>query len=159
MPIYVRLARGVRDHFIVRRSEWGSACGLLYVGVAFASPGNTLDFPNLRYLSAIMSETAWAWVCLSLGLTRFVALILNGTFAHRRYGRHSPHIRAVTAFGGCMVWSTMAIAVLLTPSAWHPPISILMGLLTIQAAQDAFNWRGAAAEAGAADREVRNGRP
>lgn len=158
MAIYVRIAKGVRDHFTVRRSEWGSAFGLAYVGIAFATPGNTLDIANLRNLSAIMPEGAWAALCLTLGLVRLIVLTLNGTFAHTKYGHYSPHVRAATAFVGCMVWGGMAFGVLTAPSSWTPPISILMGLLTIQAAQDAFNWRGALAEAGAADREKRYGR-
>lgn len=159
MPVYVRLARGIKQHFIVRRSEWTSTAGLLYLGAVFATPGDTLAFANLRNLGAMMPESGWAWLCLTVGTVRLIALAANGTFAHTRYGRLSPHVRSATAAIGSLVWGCLAIGVMSSPTSWQWPLSIVMGLFAILAAQDAFNSRGAIVEAALADRELRHGKP
>lgn len=117
--IYVRIARGVFDHFPARRSEWALAGMLASTGLILLLPDATFrpDVPLFRTLSRLGTEDQWGWACFIFGVARLIALIINGTFADTVYSRYSPHVRGVFAFFSCFYWGVITIGLL---SAYRP---------------------------------------
>lgn len=115
--VILRVVRGVTDHFPGRVSDWFLASILTNVG--FDSHG------------------FWSVLCLSIGLTRLIALTINGTFPKLRW---SPHVRFVMAILSGCVWVQLALGA--------DPMLYRYLLLF-----DIYNTHLAAAEAGRGEHE------
>jgi hypothetical protein len=156
--VIIKIRDGVKQHFDVRLAEWGCALILLNWGVALLAPGDTFALSAAyQGLARIWSETTWGYACLLIGGARVIALTLNGTFAHTRYGRLSPHVRAVFSLLSCFFWFQIVFGFLITPGGLKPPISTGPGTYFIIMLMDVWNSRRALSDAGEADSALRHG--
>lgn len=104
-----RIWRGVADHFRLRATEWFAAAVLIQLGTTLYFPPPA--FPtseSWRVMASQMSEEAWGAIFLAIGLLRFAALTINGTFTGFRF---SPLIRFVTAFLACGLWLQVVMSI------------------------------------------------
>lgn len=158
MSIYLRVSKGVRDHLYVRRSEWACAIILTWWGFALLSPGGTFDIsPTYSGLRRIASETAWGTVCATVGITRLLALVINGTFPGNWYSQYSLHVRSLTAYLTAIIFIMIALGILTAPApAW--PLSTALGTYAMLAWLDIATALGTGKEAGWQQKENRGGR-
>lgn len=142
--IVVRVARGIREHFPARASEWGFSGLLIWLGCVFTRWPELFD-RSLSYsgLAGLADETVWGAACIAIGLVRLAALVINGTFADTWYGRWSPHVRGVCAFLSCGVWFPILAGFVLIDGA-----PIIKGYTFIVFAIDAYNIRRVWTDAG-----------
>lgn len=152
--MYLRIVRGVTEHFRARASEWTLAAMLVLWGCIVYAPGDTFTTPAWTVMQLMMSETTWGLFALGIGVIRLVALIMNGTFRTTWYGRLSPHVRAVMAGLSCFVWSQITLGLLLGGT-----ISTGLAIYPLLLALDFYNVMSASGEAGAMDRTRRDGTP
>lgn len=145
--IIVRVARGISEHFPTRASEWGFSGLLIWLGALFLEYPALFD-ASLSYggLARIADETVWGSACITIGLLRLVALVVNGTFAGTWYGRWSPHVRAACAFLSCGIWFPV-FAGFLASERWPLLIVCYAGVVF---ALDAYNIRRVWTDAGRA---------
>lgn len=154
--VIVRIVTGIKSHFHTRAGEWFCTAVMLWWGVVLLLPGETFaSSPSFTGLAAIWSEVWWGLVCLIVGTVRLIALILNGTFAHTRYGHFSPHVRAAMAFASCFVWFQIVYG-LFASMAITPP-STGTGTYLLILALDVVNFRRAMDDTGEAVAAKRHG--
>lgn len=148
--IVVRVARGIREHFPARASEWGFAGLLIWLGWVFVSWPGIFD-TSLSYggLARLADELVWGTVCIVVGVLRLAALIVNGTFADTWYGRWSPHVRGACAFLSCIVWFPIWAGFVAT----ERPL-LIPGFVACIFLIDAYNIRRVWADAGRSDKAV-----
>lgn len=149
--IVVRVARGIREHFPARASEWGFAWLLIYCGWLFWNRPDMFA-SSLAYagLARMADEQAWSLGCVTVGSLRLLALIVNGTFAATWYGRWSAHVRGACAFLSCGVWFPLFFGLLPTGR----PLGLLHGYVAIVLLIDFYNIRRVWSDAGAGDRSL-----
>lgn len=154
--VIVRIVTGIRTHFHVRAAEWFCTVVLLNWALVLLLPGETFSTsPSFNGLARIWSEKAWGMVCLLMGTLRLIALILNGTFAHTRYGHFSPHVRAAMAFASCFVWFQIVYGMF---GAWTTlPLTTGPGTYLAILFLDAVNFRRAMDDTGEAVAAKRHG--
>lgn len=147
--VIVRIVTGIRHHFHVRAAEWFCTAVLLNWAVVMLAPGDTFSTSAaFQGLANLASERTWGVVCLLMGTARLIALILNGTFAHTRYGHFSPHVRAAMAFLSCFVWFHIVYGMLGT---WATlPLTTGPGTYLAILLLDAVNFRRAMDDTGEA---------
>ncbi len=152
-PLPVRLYLGIHDHFPARRSEWVLAGILTVWGYILIGPDQT--FAGNRawsQMAAIMTENAWGYFAICVGVFRLLALVVNGTFAGTWYGRWSPHVRALASFLTCFLWFQISFG-LWNSDAATTGLAVYPGLLVL----DAMNIVAASKDAAGMDRSVGNG--
>lgn len=155
LPVYARITRGVRDHLYVRRSEWGCAAVITWWGVALLAPGETFTIsPSYAGLSRLAPEWVWGVICLTLGMFRLAALIINGTFRGSWYSRYSPHVRAVTAYLTGMIYFLIAYGIAMGGLTF--PLSTGLGAYLVLAFLDVGNALGTAKESGYQTQETKD---
>jgi hypothetical protein len=131
----------LRDHFKIRVTDWLLSAILFSWGFAlFATDPRVWALPTFTGLAAIASQRAWAIISVSLGLTRLLALFVNGTV------RRSPHARGVCAFLSCFIWAELTLGV-----AWADYTGPGIGLFPWLLLADALNTIRAARDARASD--------
>ncbi|MEO2039061.1 MAG: hypothetical protein ABGW90_10245 [Martelella sp.] len=102
--IFMRLGRGIRDHFHVRATEWLMAYPGFGMWFAFQlQPDMFTASPSFSVLDRWADEQTWAVVVLSCAFLRLGALSVNGTF-QRRFP-WTPHLRVIASFAGIFFWS------------------------------------------------------
>lgn len=151
MP-YLRIVRGVTEHFRARAPEWALSIMMIIWGVIVYAPGDTFTTPAWAVMQLIASERTWGVCALLIGGLRLIALIMNGTFWQTWYGRLSPHIRAVMAFLSCFVWLQISIGL-----AKSDAVSTGLAIYPLLLALDLYNGMSASHDAGAMDRMRRDG--
>lgn len=150
--IVARVVSGVYDHFRLRLPEWVKSVGMTLMGLNFLRPADTFAMsPGYVVISQIASETTWGIVLTAIGLSRFLALLLNGNFAW--FKRWSPLVRCICSGFSCSIWLMLGVGNYLVDS--HFQGWIVFGMLTIV---DGFNGIAIAGEAGTAFRAYRNER-
>jgi hypothetical protein len=154
-PLPTRLYLGITDHFPARRSEWVLAAIMVGWGWLLIRPeavfaGN----PAWRQMAALMDESTWGWLAISIGAFRLLALVINGTFARTWYGRWSPHVRAFASFLACFLWFQIAFGLWASDAA-TTGLAIYPGLLVL----DAMNIVAASKDAAGMDKAVADDRP
>lgn len=100
-------------HFQMRVSSWYMAVISLGVGVVLTinpgalttNPGAEVFFGNLL---RVAPPEAWRAAFLAIGLTRLIALFINGTFPRVRW---MPYVRASMAAISSMIWGQMALSI------------------------------------------------
>lgn len=110
-----------------RTLEWIAACAILAAGVLLAMPGETFDnSPAYLPFEAVAPEHVWAAFAVSVGLTRMVALWINGSW------RRSPILRGATSIMGVAFWM-LIIALVMHAQLSGPAMSLAAfgALLTI----------------------------
>lgn len=149
---FLRVYRGIADHFPARRSEWVTASMLFWWGVVVMQPYDLFGQGQAwKLLLSIMSERHWGQVAAAIGAMRLVALGLNGTFLHTWYGRHSQYVRATGCACSGLLWALIAIG-LWSGDYWSGFLPVAAHL----ALQDALNCYSAAADAGRLNWQRRN---
>jgi hypothetical protein len=103
------IVHGVVAHFRYRITSWIAAYIILGMGLVM------FDVPNLftvdpashsyAYLGRIMPQASWAMLCVILGVYRFGALIINGTFPSFPW---CPQLRFVGSFLSMFFWFNLA---------------------------------------------------
>lgn len=111
MIILRRIASGIRKHLPARASEWALSAILLIWGLNCLLTPGYLDRPAWQVLGAWGSQSLWGCAALTIALSRFIALVINGTFADTSWSRFSPHVRAAMAFLSCFFWMSQALSV------------------------------------------------
>ena len=105
VSLFVRFWRGMADHFRLRASSWIMSANMFGFGVIILSDPTVLDRPGISQIYATLLRVAdpltWGWVCLSLGLFRLAALVINGTFPKFTL---SPYMRAAGSFLSALFW-------------------------------------------------------
>ena len=153
-PLPVRLYLGIHGHFPARRSEWVLAVIMVVWGWILISPSPTFaGNPAWAQMAAMMSETAWGWFAIGIGIFRLIALIINGTFAGTWYGRWSPHVRAFASFLTCFLWFQISFGLWASDAA-TTGLAVYPGLLVL----DAMNIVAAMKDAAGIDKAVSDGR-
>ena len=147
--IVVRVARGITDHVPARASEWALALVLVNWGWTLLLPGSVFQTSAVFIeMARWASENQWGWACFAMGMIRFSALFVNGTFPSFRY---SPHIRSAMSFLACAFWFTISIGIFqanvpTTGLAVYPVLLLL----------DMYNAYRAAGDARDADEAAKN---
>ena len=153
-PLPVRLYLGIHDHFPARRSEWVLAGVMVAWGWLLISPEPVFAQSKAwTQMAAMMSEAAWGWLAIGVGLFRLIALIINGTFAGTWYGRWSPHVRALASFLACFLWFQISFGLWASDAA-TTGLSVYPGLFVL----DAMNTVAASKDAAGMDKAVSDGR-
>lgn len=139
----VRLARGVTDHFPARASEWVLAGMITHWGVIVLQPDNLFArSPAYQQMALLADEKMWGYSAIAIGFTRFVALVINGTFSSTWYGRWSPHVRSVLSGASCFFWTQISLGIWAadvntTGLAIYPWLTVLDIWNAIRASNDA----------------------
>ncbi len=110
--MFIRIATGVRTHFPDRWIEWLMAGTMIWWGWKLTDPATQwANVQAWRFMTLFWSEEAWGWLCVFIGALRFLALVINGTFADTWYSKASPWVRALTAGLGAIVWFMVMLSV------------------------------------------------
>lgn len=150
--VYLRIVRGVTEHFRARAPEWALAAMLVVWGSIVYAPGDTFTTPAWSVMQLIADERTWGISALCIGGLRLVALTLNGTFWSTWYGRWSPHVRSVMAGLSCFVWLQITLGLVLAGTG-----STGLAVYPLLLALDFYNVLSASHDAGAMDRMRRDG--
>jgi hypothetical protein len=110
--MFIRIVTGIKDHFEDRVVEWIMAATTIFWGSKLTGPNDAWGNPEawagmLRW----MSENAWGWNCVGIGVARLLALAINGTFAGTWYARFSPLVRGISALLGAVLWFLVFLSV------------------------------------------------
>lgn len=89
---------GIRHRFEGRILEWYVAAQLLVWGLVLLLPANTFA-DGSSFIAFQIDENTLAWLMLSLGVVRIVALVINGSLPEV-----TPLVRLGGAFLGAGVW-------------------------------------------------------
>lgn len=110
--MFIRIVTGITSHFEARVNEWVMAATSIWYGskliganVAWSNPDAWAGMLNW------MSEEAWGWNCIGLGIARLLALAVNGTFSETWYARFSPLVRGVSSILGATFWFLVFLSV------------------------------------------------
>ncbi len=146
----LRIATGVRSHFVTRLPEWLLAGQMGLFGWQLLRTGRTfLSSPTYSTMAALFTETTWGAVALFISLVWLVALLLNGSF--RWFARWSRWVRSLAALAASGFWPAAAASMFeanpsstgVTNNAGFAVMAFAVSLIT-------------AREVGAADREARH---
>lgn len=108
--VFIKLASGVRQHLVVRLSEWLMLFPTAGMWAALKiQPDMFSVSPSFAQLASWSSENVWAAVIFVCGIARMAALIVNGTFDEFRY---SPHVRMAAAITCALFWSQFSLGFL-----------------------------------------------
>ena len=111
--IFLRVVRGVTDHFPIRVSEWVMLWPSFGLWASLRITPDMFDVsPSFAYLRYWGDEQTWALVIGICAVIRLLALTINGTFKGFAF---SPHIRAMASIIGVAVWSQVSLGLLM---AW-----------------------------------------
>ncbi len=137
--MFLRIVKGVRDHFEDRKVEWAVAAACTWWGWTLAQPGvawvNEAAWAGMLRLAP---EDTWGVISMLAGGFWLMALAINGTFANTIYARHSPKVRGVAALGSAFVWFqvVMSVSAVQTSGIGIYPLPLALSLWCI------FNaWR------------------
>lgn len=151
--VILRVYKGIEEHFPARRSEWVLAGIMAAWGWILLGPTDSFArSAGWAQMAAMASEHTWGWAAVSIGLFRFAALVINGTFADTWYGRWSPHVRALASFLACFLWLQIAIGLYHTAP---PGLAPYTGLLVL----DFMNIIAATSDAAKMDKARADARP
>jgi hypothetical protein len=155
--LLLKLVDGVRHHFPGRATEWLFAVIMINWGWILLLPHDTFSLSSsYGVLLTVAPEEVWGIGCLIVGLVRFIALVINGTFADSPYARRSPHVRAVMSALSCFFWMQISLSFLValgdkppgTGIAVYPVILWFEVYCAFRAARDAGQVDKAATDAG-----------
>lgn len=153
--LLVRVVDGIRSHFPARAVEWLFAIILFNWGLTLVMPHEVFAaYPAYALMATVASETTWGIGCIIVGGLRFVALVLNGTFADKPYGRYSPHVRAGLAGVSCFFWMQIALSLLASEGPPATGLAVYPAILWFEV----FCAFRAARDAGQLDEAARNAR-
>lgn len=138
MIILRTLASGVIKHAGVRFTEWLGAVPLLGLGWVFYAEADIFQrVASFNTLSRWGDQAIWANIVLAVGISRLLALTINGSF---RSFTHSPTIRFLSSWAAGLFWTLFVLGVYIS---WRdlggsPTAIIAYGTLIILEARNAF---------------------
>ena len=143
--IIVRIAETFRE----RAPEWIMAIIQTGWGLNLLVPGGVFDRPFFKTLATLAPRATWGTVMFTVGLSRMVALYMNG--AHRQ----TPLIRQIGCMTGMFFWGLLMLnAVNVT---WRSPsVCTYAGLFVLELIMFSYA-AGDAARAACRRRNVRHG--
>lgn len=110
-----RMVGGVTGHFHTRAMEWLFAYFLFGLGVFFVLVPDAFQVqPAFAGIQQFTGQAVWGWLCCTIGFIRLLALIVNGTFAHKGmpYATISPYVRSLMAGLSCFFWMSISFSIL-----------------------------------------------
>jgi hypothetical protein len=138
----------LRDHFKIRVTDWLLSAILFSWGFAlFWTDPRVWALPTFTGLAGIADQRTWAIISVTLGLTRLMALFVNGAV------QRSPHARAICAFLTCFIWVELSLGV-----TWADYTGPGIGIFPWLALADALNTIRAWRDARASDERAANRR-
>ena len=101
-------------HFEIRASSWFMAWMTLGVGISMtANPTMLTGSINaaiyFRHMSELADQSIWRALFLIVGISRLMALTINGSFPAFRW---TPHIRFFMSCLSAMLWANVAYSVI-----------------------------------------------
>ena len=148
--IALRIARGVRSHFITRLPEWLLAGQMGMFGWQLLRTGDTFaSSSTYSVMARLFSESLWGGAALGISLFWLLSLIFNGSFEW--FARWSRWVRSLSALAASAFWSAAAISMFeanpistgVTNNAGFAAMAFIVSLIT-------------AREVGAADKRARH---
>lgn len=109
----------LKEHFPARISEWFNGAILSSWGLYLLLHPDLFDSPAMTVMTQGMSsmvpfdvnpESVWGLVAFSAGMTRLVALFINGAWSR------TPALRLVTAAISAFVWTQVVIGLMSVPN-------------------------------------------
>jgi hypothetical protein len=104
--LIARVSRGVTAHFVTRLHEWIFAAMFVGMGTQLLRKEITFNLPIYQVMARYGSEDVWGVVMVAVGVSRFIALTINGTFP--RFHTITPLFRSVMAVMSAGVWFALA---------------------------------------------------
>lgn len=139
--IVAHLRRSLSETFQARASEWALAIVIFnWALVLFLNEDLFATGASYTAMDDLLSQPAWAWLCLAIGGGRIAVLAINGAW------RRSPHLRALTAFLSCFFWMQATLG-FLESGTGSTGLAVYPVLLLL----DSYNVIRAMGEAGLAD--------
>ena len=138
--IVVSMVHGIAGHFPLRVTCWVLSAILANIGfVLIGRPDFFHEQPVYMFMARVGPPEWWGDVCLILGSSRIVALVINGSFPWFHW---SAHIRSFLAAGCCLIWFQLSLGFLTTPLsglgvAVYPFLMLLEIYNALTAAQEA----------------------
>lgn len=106
--ILLRTWSGIAAHWADRRFEWVMGGGAFAMGLALTLQPTMFDTaPHYGTVSRAAGEDLFAVLFFLCAIFRLVALGVNGTFAGFRL---SPHLRAISALLGALLWAFFSLS-------------------------------------------------
>jgi hypothetical protein len=93
--------------FFPRLSEWLAACVLFALGTVLAANADLMvstDAEAYQLMRLVAPQSTWSLVLIGFSCIRLIILLVNGAW------RRSPHLRALTAFLSCFVWTQIVLS-------------------------------------------------
>ena len=95
-----------------RLQEWIPALGALAMALALIAQPNMFSIiPDFQVIASWGTERTWALASGFAGVLRIVALAVNSRFEDSRF---SPHLRALGAIVGALMWSLFMLGFILS---------------------------------------------
>lgn len=110
--MFFRIVTGIKSHFEERVIEWVMGATLVWWGSKLV--GDNIAWTNKIAWAGMlqwMTEEAWGWNCIGLGIARLLALAVNGTFSDTVYSRFSPVVRGLSAVLSATLWFLVLLSV------------------------------------------------
>lgn len=105
--IYVRIQHKFRQRIV----EWIGSAELMTLGLILLHPADSFyNLPAFALMSEIAEEYTWGWILLTVGGSRLLGLLINGSME-----AVTPWIRAVGAIFGFACFATIGFSML---TAW-----------------------------------------
>lgn len=127
----------IQHRFGPRMTEWLVAAQTTVWGFVLLLPVQTFDGPAWTFFRAFITENSLGYFMLLVGITRLIALVINGSLA-----KVTPIFRVATAGLGFLVWTGISYSfaqsgVISTWIAIYPIIACVELINVYRAAHDA----------------------
>lgn len=140
-----RMLVGVGQHFQKRAAGWFLGVAMVCFATLLWKHPEMLDRPFYGHLARLGSSGQLVVLCYAIGITRLIALFVNGSF---RGLKITPYLRAATAVASALIWLQFALAAVIDI---HPSIGmIIYPMLTVF---DCYNTGSAAMDIGKPNEE------
>lgn len=114
--ILLRTWTGIAAHYADRRFEWVMGGGAFAMGLALTFQPDMFDLaPHYGTLHRAADEPFYAVLFFLCAVFRLVALGVNGTFAGFRL---SPHLRALAALLGALLWAFFSLSFMVSAARY-----------------------------------------
>jgi len=137
--LYIRLYRGIADHFTIRWTEWAMLWPTFFLWMILSvNPDLFSMSPSFTQMASWFDESTWSIIFGFAMICRFAALAINGTFKGFEF---SPHIRAGASLVGIIIWSQISLGFLLS---WlnDGGLPTTIGIYTLPVVLELMNaWR------------------
>lgn len=120
------MSSGPGQHCRYRRTEWYMAVAMLLTGSELVTWDHVIASGKLQFMLDVLGSASFTAFYLLFGMTRLVALYLNG-----QSRRVTAYVRAVCALAGAFAWFQMLASLILFQVASSLPPSLTSPLLVV----------------------------